>query len=361
MDINVYNESLVRIGILDIYESFIWTERYNSIGDFEIVTSASVEYLDLLRENYFLRIASSNKAMIIESIQIKTDIENGNRLIVKGRSLESILERRITLQVTRFSTTSIQTAIQTLLNENAISSSQSHRDFTRLVFQSSSDPLVTTPTITAEYYRQLILEIIEYIAKKNEIGYKITINSSNQFVFSLYAGVDRSFAQSTNSYVIFSRSFDNLIQSDYFRSIKYLKTYTLVMGGPSGGVGADLPHSKEVLQPEGRGEDMTLRESSIDAYDISKFKPDGTEKVVATHLEELKERGKDFLRDSREVVAFDAKVYSNINFKYGIDYFLGDIVQTVDEYGNEGRSRVVEIITSSDITGDYIYPTFEII
>ena len=45
-------------------------------------------------------------------------------------------------------------------------------------------------------------------------------------------------------------------------------------------------------------------------------------------------------------------------FVFGVDFFLGDVVQLSDRYGNEGRSRITEIVFSHDSEGEKTYPTF---
>ena len=47
------------------------------------------------------------------------------------------------------------------------------------------------------------------------IGFKVTLNDQNQFVFKLYMGYDRSYTQSDLPWVIFSPEFDNLANTDY--------------------------------------------------------------------------------------------------------------------------------------------------
>ena len=46
-------------------------------------------------------------------------------------------------------------------------------------------------------------------------------------------------------------------------------------------------------------------------------------------------------------------------FKYGIDFFMGDIVQFANEYGHESKVRVIEMVRSEDEDGCSAYPTFE--
>ena len=48
-------------------------------------------------------------------------------------------------------------------------------------------------------------------------------------------------------------------------------------------------------------------------------------------------------------------------FKYGEDFFIGDIVQIANEYGNEGSAYISELVISNSEEGLSIYPTFKTI
>ena len=95
MELTLLNTSLDAIAILDDYESVIWTDRYWECGDFEIYTPVTTDILSVLKQDYYLRHRESEHVMIIEKLLIKTDVETGNHITVTGRSLESILMRRI--------------------------------------------------------------------------------------------------------------------------------------------------------------------------------------------------------------------------------------------------------------------------
>jgi hypothetical protein len=45
-------------------------------------------------------------------------------------------------------------------------------------------------------------------------------------------------------------------------------------------------------------------------------------------------------------------------FKYGEDFFNGDIVQITNEYGHETKARILEIVMSENEEGTSVYPTF---
>ena len=72
----------------------------------------------------------------------------------------------------------------------------------------------------------------------------------------------------------------------------------------------------------------------------------------------LQQRGEEVLKKYIFVESFDGQIENNNSmFKYKQDYYLGDIVQIVNEYGMETRSRVTEIIQSQSSYGIRIYPT----
>lgn len=355
MEITVLDQNLHRFYVLDVFESLIWTDRYSKAGDFEIYTKASIEYIQALQEEFILSTRDSDHAMIIESIELKTDIEDGNKLIVKGRSLESILERRIIWNQTVLSG-SLQSGIQRLLNENAISPTDPDRKIIRLMFEPSDDPAVTSISVDAQFTGDNLYTAIQELCETNGIGFKITISEGGMFVFRLYAGSDRSFNQIENPFVAFSPELDNLTATNYFHTTTPLRTITLVGGE---GEGSDRV-TAQVALPGVDNTDLKRRELFTDARDVSSL-VDGVELTPEEYYTLLLQRGILNLIENQASASFDGKVDPTTNYVYGSDFFLGDIVQIENEYGLRGRTRVTEVVFSEDLSGRDIYPTFEMI
>lgn len=93
MELLLMNQDFKAISVVDVLKSLIWTDRYCAYGDFEIYTPVTTELLSLLQQDYYLYLDGSEHIMIIEDLQIKGDFDEGDYLIVTGRSLESILDR----------------------------------------------------------------------------------------------------------------------------------------------------------------------------------------------------------------------------------------------------------------------------
>lgn len=351
MELFVLNAVFESIAVIDTYESMIWTDRYNAYGDFEIYFAMDESLLEYIKEDYYLWLKESDHSMIIEDIKIDADTEEGNRLIVTGRSLESILERRIIWGQRVFSG-NLQNAIQMMLNENIISPSVADRKIANFVFVPSTDSKITSLTIDNQYTGDDLYTVIKGLCEENNIGFKIVLTDDNQFAFSLYAGADRSYDQTENPYVVFSPNFENIINSNYFSSKAGYRNVTLVAGEGEG--------ASRKTTVVGSASGLDRRELFTDARDISSDTEDGT-LSDAEYIAQLRTKGLKKLADHMITTAFEGEVEVTRLFKYGEDFFIGDIVQIVNEYGNENSAYISELIISNSDEGLSIYPTFKTI
>ena len=352
MELLVLDTEFKSSDTLDIFESLIWTDRYFECGDFEIYTPAESEIMKMLPKGYYLYLKESEHIMIIEDVEIETDAEQGAHLKITGRSLESILDRRIIWGQTILSG-SLQDGIKKLLNENVISPSDENRKIPNLNFRDSDDVRIKALTLEAQYYGDNLYDALVDICKSAGIGFKITLENTN-LVFSLYMGIDRSYSQTYNSYVVFSPGFDNLMNSNYIESIKTLKNVTLVAGE---GEGSDRKTTTVYLgssSPSG----LDRRELFTDASGVSQTVEGGTLSDTE-YLSQLAQKGNEELSNNTETVSFEGEVDISATYVYDSDYFLGDVVQVGNEFGNEARCRITEFVRSQDETGNEYYPTFE--
>lgn len=83
--------------------------------------------------------------------------------------------------------------------------------------------------------------------------------------------------------------------------------------------------------------------------------------VYAEYMAQLRTKGLKNLADHIVTTAFEGEVEVTRLFKYGEDFFIGDIVQIANEYGNEGSAYISELVISNSEEGLSIYPTFKTI
>ena len=346
MDINVLNQNFEWIAVIDTYESLLWTDRYNKPGEFEIYTPVTEKILSFISAGNYISINESDHLMIIEDITIESNVETGNHIKVVGRSLESILDRRIVWQQTTI-TGNLQNGIKQLISDNITNPSIADRTISNFIYEDSTDAKITALTMDNQYTGDNMLEIIQTLCDENDIGFKITLDDENRFVFKLYNGVDRSYRQETLPYVVFKPSFENIINSNYAEQNSVSKTITLVAGEGEG--------LSRVTRTIGSGTGLLRKELYTDARDIQK--EDGMSDE--TYYALLDKRGSEKLKENKVQKSFDGECETTRMYVYGRDFNMGDCVQVANEYGMESPTRVTEYIWNSSSSGTTSYPTFE--
>lgn len=378
MELLILNKEFEGVEVIDVFESVIWTERYNGYGDFEIYAPVSEKLLQSVRHDYYIWLKGTEYVMIIEDVVISSDFENGPRMIITGRSLESLLERRIIWNKTVLSG-NLQTAIKKLIDENVISPTDANRKINGFRFDISTDPLITSETIDAQFTGENLYDAIQYLCDVYELGFKITLDDlTNEFVFKLYSGVDRSYDQTTNPYVIFSPKYENLINSNYIESNKVLKNVTLVAGELYDTTHDDTEAALETIQANGntfvdvglgvvrktvtvpsasQPSQLDRREMFSDARDISQT-VNGVKQNDETYFKQLSSRGEADLSKNTAIQSFEGTAETTHSFVYGVHYFMGDKVQIINEYEFEGVVRITEVVRSHNLEGEFVLPTF---
>ena len=308
----IFNTSFELVKIVDEFDSFIWTDRYSSFGDFEMYLAPTEENLTYedpstgerkTIEGCYILTEDSDHGMIIEDIQIDSNVESGPQLYISGRSLESILDRRIIWRTTIISG-NLQKAIKQLLDGHVISPSDPKRRIENFIFEDSTDEAITSLKLSgeAQFTGDNLYDVIVSLCDIFGIGFRITLSADNKLVFKLYAGVDRSYSQTTNPYVVFSPDFENLLNSSYLSSKKNLKTITLVAGE---GEGSERKTASITSDGDG-GTGLNRRELYTDARDISQT-VDGATISDEEYNEQLAQRGKEKLAEHVAIQSFEGE------------------------------------------------------
>lgn len=352
MDVLVLDTDFSNIGIIDTYTSLIWTVRYFESGDFELYLPAQDPEMSMLKINYYLCRRNDmevtengvryRNVMIVEKIQIKSDAENGNYLIVSGRSLKSILGRRIIWTQTTISG-NIETGIRRLVTENAISPSIEERKIDNLVL---GDLAGITGTTETQYTGKNLQDVVESLCQSCGCGYDIDIYNG-EFIFYLYVGADRSYNQTENPYVVFSQDYDNLLSTDYSLDFQKFKNAALVAGEGEG--------TARKTRAVGTASGLGRYELYVDSRDTSTNNEEYTEEEYNNILIG---RGTEKLAEYQYKESFEGEIEIGVTYELGKDYFLGDIVQVENEFGIESATRILEIIESDSDEGYSAIPTF---
>lgn len=348
MNVYVYNKSLSLQGVVDDYKSIIWTTRYFKAGDFELYLRASEKNINLLQKDFYLcreqdiNGTELHNVMIIQNIELTTDVEQGNFLIITGKCLKSIVGRRVILQQTSINGR-VEVAIRKVITENIIAPTALVRRIDKFFLSQTKG---FTDTMSSQVTGDNIEEWLETVCTTYGMGWDVYIRDAS-FVFYLYKGENRSYAQDTNSYVVFSKEFDNLLTSDYKFSMENYKNVAIVAGEGEG--------INRKTCTVGVARDLDRYELYVDARDVSTN--DG-EMTMFEYNRLLMGRGVEALAETVTTESFTGSVAPSRNYVLNEDYFLGDVVQVINEYGISATPRIIEIIDSEDDTGRTVIPTF---
>ena len=346
-------EKYQKTAIIDGATSVIWVRRFQNAGEFEIYIRATKELFTLFTQEELLitRHDVPESAMIPERIELTTDSENGNYLIISGKSAESILGRRIVQKMATYSGT-VEVCIRYFVG---ICLTIPHNGSRRRIKQIEFTDLHNYPeTISKQITGGNLLEAISDICATYGYGFKLMF-TGEKFIFDVYKGIDRSLHQSENKFVIFSPEFDNIGETSYiYDKSEYYNSVTIAGEGE----GKDRKiytvwNSSSIEEVSG----LSLREVWVDARNTSSNTED--EELSNEEYEKiLRQQAKEELEQHKVTVEFSGEILDTGLYEFGKDYGLGDTVSIVNEFGISGTAIVTEITEVEDETGYKLTPIF---
>lgn len=381
VDLFLLDSNLNQLYIVDSYESLIWVTRYNDNGDCEIKISANYNILKMFKECTYITREDDDMVCRIEKIELVTDVEEGDYLIVTANDCKKILEQRIVWKQTNFNG-KVEDYIRKLINDNIINPTLTSRKINNFTLDTKKN---FTETINQQVSYDNLGSKIQELCKTYSWGDKVTINNSKQFVFSLYKGTDRS------AYVQFSDDYENLAATNYSEDISDIANTALVAGEGEGvdrittTVGNETGIDRYELYVDARDVSKSIDYDELTASypngmevtsgDIIYYQVDGVNIAILTKNEEgevdsvtltdtiyndiLVSNGEEGLAEHVVTTTFTGEIEPNYTFTYKKDYFLGDIVVIKNHYGIEEDVRITEIMETFDSNGYNIEPSFE--
>ncbi len=333
MNIYILNYLYMQVGLIDGYKSLIWTKRYNALGDCEICIPASTTNRAMLKLGNYIMRTDDDMVCRIEYIELDTDEENGDFLIVKGYDCKKILNQRIIYYQVNFSGT-VEDYIRKLIDGNIINAYDRSIEKFQLGTRQGY-----TETIEDQVQLENLGDKVQELCQTYGYGSKVTLDiDQGTFTFDLYKGSERS--------VVFSSEFDNLISSKYVMD-KTNYHNSAIIGGEGEG-------SSRKRQQYGVYEGLKRYEMYVDAKETS-----SNGGVIPYYSELMESRAKEELAKYDIVTTFEGEIEPNYSYKYNVDYYLGDIVTIKNKYDIEINARITEVIESWDDTGYSIIPTLQ--
>jgi hypothetical protein len=201
-----------------------------------------------------------------------------------------------------------------------------------------------------------VYDAMKEIATTYQIGMQITLESATDTSYFLgfrsYKGLDRTSDQTDNSVVRFSPQMDSFTNIKELQSIAAFKTlvYAFAPGNPD--LLATTPGVSALTGSEYTGFD--LRALLIFAEDVTTDMVGGS---ASNLVNVLNSRAHDALTTHQFIQAVDGEIVPENQFKYGVHYNLGDVIEVQGNSGVIQTARVTEYIRAQDEGGERAYPT----
>lgn len=338
MNIDIWNKDLERVLIIDDYYSLVWIEKYAEVGEFTL--ELPIKYQNsILEPGYYVTIKDSDRFMVIEDLNPVVDEEFGSKYILKGGSGETILNWRVTTSTLHLEG-SVNTFIWNVVTDNMIAPTILARMVPNLVCRDSSEITYTLENI---YDPDSLYNIVKNICDVLGLGFCIEFDKINTFTFFIYEGLNRSYSQTENSYVVFSKEYDNLLSSDFVLKTSDSKNSAFVVSDDSV-ISSFFTHYGD----ESLGVDR--KELVVDATDVDRNIEGGGTLSNSQYTQVLTNKAQKELEEKRQKGIFDGEVSINTPYEYKTDFNIGDIVQCNFENGNKS-ARIVEYIIILDEQG----------
>ena len=364
MDLVTLNSDYQPEKLVENYDSLIWTERFNGVGEFQITTGDVERFMNLLPEGQVVSLRETNVPMIVETHKIERKKNSPTVLTIMGREFTSILDRRVSLKnlaggseewtvVAKIPSDAAYYAIVTICVEGVLNPLDIFP--TNKVVFATPDDYLTTPgpirqfTISRGNLLSTVQTFLQTEDKEDPTTDPPTPKlephgiravrpniSGSAVTIQIYTGIDRT------QEVYFDGTRDLLGDGTYLFSKVGSATTAYVLSGWNSHV-------------------INAKNEELSGFDRRVILVDGTTSGV-TEEDALIQHGKSSLTEAKQIAIFDGSINQDLTlYVFGVDYGLGDIVKLVGDYGLSEKARVTEYIRSEDATGVKAYPTLETI
>lgn len=337
MEMYVLDKDLKLVGILSGYEAIIWRDILDEPGKFEAEFLFTNRNNKILQRTNILYKKDEMQAGIISYKHIKLDKQGRTKIRIKGKMASTYLNRRIVWEKMVLSGTS-EEVMRELVNKQVIEPDDPKRKMARVRL---GELCGIDDYIEKQVTYSNLQETLTDIAAAAGLGYKLRLDLKEKiFYFDVIKGTDRTLG--TLQPCIFNREFRNVYTQEYYKDDSNFKNVCLVCG-----VGED----------ENRVTETVGEASGIDRYEMSYsaafLKDEG--QTEGTYREQLRQKGKEKLKDYYLVESFTSKVRQSKAKKCA----LGDFVTCNDRrWGIRINSQIKMIEKHLSKDEQEVYFTF---
>ena len=328
------------IGEIDEFDSLIWPSKFDGFSEFELWAPINDENAELLKKGNVIW-CRGQKASIVEIVKSSMDNRGTKTLHVKGRTLESLFDRRIVWD-TYVGKGNVSTIMYDLVNKNCVNPTNPDR---KIPFLTLSEDEKIGDKINFQRTGGTVYEALQDLASSEDIGFEVIFEPRlRKLVFKVLSGVDRTIEQKDEDPIEFSTDLEDIIKSAYYSNEQNFKNVALVAGEDSG------TQRKKQIVGDKNSKGFFRRELYVDARDLQTTVTDDKGETVIIPDDEysqmLDQRGRLKLSDFKKIETFESRirVFGGVQYELGVDFFEGEKVTVRDrELGVIVSARITEV------------------
>jgi hypothetical protein len=357
MEVYILNASLQRDEVVDVFDSLIWTERWQKEGDFELNVNSTPQNKKLFSSGKMLALNESKRIMVAETFEDSISSEGEKSLKITGRSIEKCLYDRVargamtsTTVESKWNLNGTPGAImRKIFHDICVTGTLSSADVIPFIYEGTLLPASTisesATVIDIPLEPMTVGDALVQIGTQYDLGFRMLRNDDlSQIYFDVYSGSDRTTGQTSLPAVIFSPDLGNLQDTKALVSDAIYKNCAYVFS----------PVGFKVVWLDGIDPSTT----GFDKRILIVMAEDITDPATADAA--MIQRGQAELAKNRQISAFDGEITQYSDYRYGVDYQLGDLIELRNTDGSTNKMRVTEQIFVSDKEGDRNYPTLSV-
>lgn len=326
MELLLLNKKFEICGMIDDFSSLTWNRKYNECGSFSL--QIDIKYLEQFKNARYIYSKEFLETGILETFNLK-NTTTGTQIIYTGRFLESKLEQRVIDKTQYFYNMTTEDIIRSLVSTFTIDTGERVIQTIKLGRRKGLGKKRTMQIIGDN----LLTKIYE-LCNEDELSIRLYYDfGKNEMIFEVWQGLDRTDTQDQNTWAIFSKNFENILQDEYSKDETQYCNFAYVAGEERG-------ENRIVVEVNKIKENEERRELYVDARDLQKDE-DTTEEQ---YRQILIERGIEKLNENNKVETANFIIDPLSNLVYKKDFDLGDkIIYKNEQLNFNIENRIVEI------------------
>lgn len=358
MVIYVLDSNFRKISIIKGCTFLQYYDRIRETGTFTMTLPMKEEFLFLfsrIEQYYFLFDDNVLAKILTVSKEGEDEISPESQTInISGKLANFILEDRIVYRTNKVKNIKTHQFVKQCLERDLTKAQGNRKINAEVVFDDEIKLNSICSNVTKQITGDSLYEEIVDFLYQDDLGIVITpnvvegenVSNIPSFAFNIIGGTDRTKENNVgNVPVVFSTSISNVKRTTYSVDKEPYKNVLYIAGQGEGDERIWTEYDREE-SPSG----WNRQEHYVDARDMERG-----EISESQYVELLVERGKS-ISDIDKIEEYNCTVVDGKQYKYGVDFFLGDWVTVVDnELNVEVDVQIVTVIhTYDEVLGDII-------